>query len=180
MKNYIKEILGMLTLVIIIFLLLKLVVGSYAVISQSMEPGLQMGQRLLVNKIAYNFDQPDRGDIVYYKTPEGEHDQLKRVIGISGDIVEIKNRCVYINGIRITEPYVKNAPAYTLESYQVPINHFFILGDNRSNSNDSSSGWTVPRENILGKAWLYTWPPDKWGSINNYSLDQQLSTAELP
>lgn len=177
MRNFVRELIGTLVIAIVIFIILRLVVGSYAVISDAMEPGLQVGERLLINKIAFRFEEPDRGDIVYYKSPNGDLDQMKRVIGLPGDIIEVKDKAVYVNGIELNEPYVKDPPGYTLLAYQVPSNHYFVLGDNRNNSNDSSTGWTVPKENVLGRAWLFTWPPDKWGGVDNYPLTQQISSS---
>jgi signal peptidase I len=180
MRNYIKEIVGIFVLAIILFLVLRLVVGSYSVVSESMSPGLHKGEHLLINKLAYQFDEPDRGEIVYYKSPSGNPDQLKRVIGLPGDVIEVKDTAVYINGIQIKEPYVKNRAEYALLPYQVPPDNYFILGDDRNNSNDSSTGWTVSGDNIIGRAWIFTWPPDKWGAVDNYSLDTQLAAVEIP
>jgi len=180
MRNFAKELIGTLVIAIVIFILLRLVVGSYAVISDAMQPSFQVGERLLINKMAYHFGEPERGDVVYYKSPNGDLDQLKRIIGLPGDIIEVRNNSVSINGIKLKEPYIKDPPGYTLLAYQVPTNNFFVLGDNRNNSNDSSTGWTVPRENILGRAWLFTWPPDKWGGVENYPLGQELTAAESP
>lgn len=180
MRNLVREVIATLVLAIIIFLLLRLVVGSYAVISESMQPGLQIGERLLINKMAFHFGEPTRGELVYYKSPSGDLDQLKRIIGLPGDVIQVKDNAVYVNGVKLSEPYVKDPPGYTLASYQVPPNNYFVLGDNRNNSNDSSSGWTVPRENIMGRAWIFTWPPDKWGTVEGYALDSQLASAKAP
>ena len=92
MRNFVRELIGTLVIAIIIFILLRLVVGSYAIISDAMEPGLHVGERLLINKIAFQFDEPARGDIIYYKSPNGDLDQMKRVIGLPGDIIEVKTR----------------------------------------------------------------------------------------
>jgi len=180
MRNFVRELIGTLVIAIIIFILLRLVVGSYSVISDAMEPNLQVGERLLINKITYSFSQPDRGDIIYYKSPNGDLDQMKRIIGLPGDVVEVQDHVVSVNGVKLNEPYVSNAAGYTLLSYTVPANNYFVLGDNRNNSNDSSSGWTVPRENIQGRAWLFTWPPEKWGSVQNYPLSRQLTSNASP
>ncbi len=178
MRNFIRDLVITLAIAIVLFVVLRLVVGSYAVVSQTMEPGMEIGQRLLIAKLAYNYGDPERGDIVYYKSPDGDLNQLKRVIGLPGDIIEIRDGAVYLNGTKLIEPYVKKPAEYYLLSYQVPDGHYFILGDNRNNSSDSSSGWTVPRENIMGKAWICAWPPDKWGMAGNYPLSEQLSPAE--
>ncbi len=180
MRNYIKGFVGILVLAVAIFLLLQMAVGSYSVNNESMQPGLQMGEILLINKMAYNFSEPTRGEIVYYKSPEASLDQLKRVIGIPGDVIEIKNNAVYVNGIVLTEPYVKDPPAYTLPPYQVLPDNYFVMEDNRNNSHGSSADWTISRENVIGRAWIFSWPPDKWGTVDGYPLDSELASSQLP
>jgi signal peptidase I len=170
MRNFVKELIITLVLAIVIFLLLRLVVGSFAVISVSMEPGLHEGERILVNKMAYHFGEPQRGEIVVFQSPEDDMPLIKRVIGLPGDIIEIKDSAVQVNGVRLSEPYLKEPPNYSFNSFQVPADHYFVLGDNRNNSRDSHNGWTVPQENIVGRAWIFTWPPGKWGLIPSYPL----------
>ena len=84
---------------------------------------------------------------------------------------------VYVNGSRLDEPYISEAPAYTFPQCEIPGNNYFLLGDNRNNSSDSHTGWTLPHQNILGKAWLSVWPPASWGLAANYSLDEQLAST---
>jgi signal peptidase I len=180
MRNLTRDLVLTLVAAIVIFLLLRFVLGSFTVVGESMEPGLQKGQVLLIFKLAYQFSPPDRGDVVYYRTPEGDSSQLKRVIGLPGDVLDIRDGAVYINHTRLAEPYLKEQPNYDLPAFQVPPQSYFILGDNRNHSSDSSSGWTVPQENILGRAWIITWPPSKWGSAGNYPLDARLVSSSAP
>jgi signal peptidase I len=180
MRSFGRELIGAAVVGIVIFMLLRLVVGGYSVASNSMSPSLNPGERVLVNKLAFKYSEPDRGEIVFYKSPDADTDQLQRVIGLPGDIIEVKDGVVYANKVPLREPYVKNPPRYTILPYQVPAGTYFILGDNRSNRDDSSIGWTVPREKILGRVWIYTWPPDKWGGVDNFPLDSQLVSAESP
>jgi signal peptidase I len=130
--------------------------------------------------LSYCFDEPERGEIVLYRSQNGDINQIRRIIGLPGDIIEVHDKSVFINGIRLSEPYVKYFPTYTLPAYQVPTNYFFVLSDNRNTSEDSESDWTVSRENVTGRAWLFTWPPEKWGIIANYPLSQQLTAAQSP
>lgn len=138
-----------------------------------MEPNLDDGQRLLVSKANYIFDDPDTGDIIVFSPPLDPKGTpyIKRVIGLSGDTVEIKMGKVYVNGAPVDEPYISEPPNYTVKEKKVPEGDYFVLGDNRNNSNDSHNGWTVPRENIIAKAWLSIWPPQSWGLLPDYSLD---------
>ena len=178
MRYFVRESIGILVVAFIIFLLFRLVLGSHYVVSESMEPGIQSGQRLLVNKLAYKFREPLRGDIVYFKSVQSELSQMKRIIGLPGDIVEVRDGTVYLNGQELCEPYIADQSAYTITQYQVPPANFFVLADNRKIHDDSSTGWTLPVENIQGKAWIMTWPPVKWGDVGNYNLSSQIATFE--
>jgi signal peptidase I len=180
MRHIARDLIIVLALAVIILLAARFVLGSYAIAGESMQPGLQKGQHLLVYRPAYAFTSPERGDIVYFRTPEGRPFQLKRIIGIPGDLIEVRDNYLYINNTRLEEPYLRERTAYTLEPFRVPPGNYFILGDNRNNSSDSSSGWTVPEENIQGRAWIIIWPPSHWGSAGNYPLDSQLETSTSP
>jgi signal peptidase I len=145
-----------------------------------MEPNLHDGQRLLVSKVVYFFREPKAGEVVVFQPPNnGRADYIKRIIAGPGDIVEIKSGVVYVNGSPLDEPYIKAEPGYTYSPEEIPENSYFVLGDNRNNSNDSHNGWTVPRQNIVGKAWLSIWPPSQWGVIAAYPLAEQL-TSSIP
>ncbi len=179
MKTFFREVLITVVLAIIIFVAARATVQTFVVIMTSMEPNFHDGQRLVVNKAVYIFGEPERGDVIIFRAPNGRHeDFIKRVIAIPDDTVEIKNQAVYVNGVKLDEPYIKNPPSYTMAKEEVPEDRYFVLGDNRDNSNDSHHGWFVPRENIIGKAWLTTWPPKDWGPIPDYSLKEQLSSSE--
>lgn len=173
-----REILGTIILAVVIFILLQTTVQSFIVEGPSMEDSFHNGQRLLVvkNQIAYVFHEPERGDVTIFRPPGNRRgDYIKRIIGLPGDTIEIKSRAVYINGTELNEPYVKDPPNYTFAPIKVPENKYFVLGDNRNNSNDSHSGWMVPRQNIIGKVWLSIWPPDEWELAPNYPLKEQLT-----
>ncbi|RMF35950.1 MAG: signal peptidase I [Chloroflexi bacterium] len=134
---------------------------------QSMEPTLHSQQRLVVEKITYRFHGPRRGDIVVLRVPQAGPEMLiKRVVGLPGETVLIKEGHLYINGQRIQEPYL---PALTggqdYGPVEVPPLHIFVLGDNRSFSRDSRSFGPVPIENVVGRAWFSYWPPEVWGPL---------------
>jgi signal peptidase I len=128
--------------------------------------------------MAYNFNNPDRGEIVNVVSTEDGSSQLKRVIGLPGDIVEIKGRTVCVNGVPLEEPYVQRSPEFTLPSYEVQPDNFFVLSDMRSEFQEDYSSWTVTRQDIEGRAWVYSWPPDRWGTVASYPLDSQLAVVE--
>ena len=175
MKVFLREILGPILLAVVIFLILQATMQSFVVVGSSMKPSLDGGQRLLINKVVYSFHEPEMGDVVVFEPPNNRQaDYIKRIVGLPGDIVEIKMGVVYVNGSALDEPYINDQPSYTLQAKKIPENEYFVLGDNRNNSNDSHNGWTVPQENIVGKAWLSIWPPRQWGMVTNYPLAEQL------
>ncbi len=170
MKSRSREILVTVLIALGIFFLLRATVQSFWVVGSSMEPNLEDGQRLLVNKVVYRLHEPQRGEIiVFHPTGGGRDDLIKRIIALPGDTIEIAGGAVYINELAIDEPYIKAAPSYTMASEEIPEGEYFVLGDNRNNSTDSHVWGTVPRENIIGKAWLSIWPP---GVIPNYDLQE--------
>ena len=160
-----------------VFVLLQLNLQSYTVVMSSMEPNIQEGECIMVNKVSYRSSGPQRGDVIVFDPPfESPHPFIKRVIGLPGDIVEIKDGKVFIHGTPLEEEYITPPPNYTMPATEVPENEYFVLGDNRNNSNDSHTGWTVPRDNIIGKAWFVYWPPSKWGVIKHYRYPELLGT----
>ncbi len=178
MKSFIHDIAGTLVTVIVIFLLLQFSIQSSIVIGPSMEPTLKQKQRLLINKLVYTFHRPERGDIIVFHPPNPDQpDYIKRLIALPGDTVGIDDGDVYVNNTKLNEPYVKDSPHYDMAEKVIPENSYFVLGDNRNNSNDSHNGWTIPRQNIIGKAWLSIWPPDEWGLVPGHLLEEQLALA---
>jgi len=178
MKDFVRELFFTIGLAILIFIVLQATVLSAIVDGSSMEPGLKNGQRLIVLKVIYLFKAPERGDIVIIHPPfEPETRWVKRIIGLPGDVIEVKNGSVYINGIELEEPYIKSPPEYTMRPFKVPEGAYFVLGDNRNNSTDSHLGWTVPRRNIEGEVLLRIWPFNVLGIIHGYPLSQELERS---
>lgn len=178
MKNFVREFLITIVLAVIIFLVAQQTIQTYEVFMSSMEPSFHEGQRVVVNKAVYVFGEPQRGDVIIFRAPNGSGDDfIKRVIGLPGDTIEVKDQAVFVNGVKLDEPYVADTPDYTMPPRVVPKDQYFVLGDNRRHSNDSHNNWYVDREDIRGKAWLSTWPPDDWGVVDNYPLNEQIANA---
>lgn len=140
--------------------------------SGSMEPTLQINDKLIIDKISYDFSSPKRGDIIVFNptkklTLENFHDAfIKRVIGLSGEKVAVKNGKVYINNVPLQENYLEAKPDYQWGPVVVPADSYLVLGDNRNNSYDSHYWGFVPRNKIVGRAILRFWPLNRIGEIN--------------
>ena len=182
MRTLLREILIIIIVAVGIFFLLQTTVQSFIVVGASMKPTFEQGQRLLVNKAVYRFREPQRGDVIVFHPPHNQRDDyVKRIIAIPSDTVKIEQGVVYVNGSELTEPYINTAnPAtYSLSQQTIRVNNYFVLGDNRRNSNDSHNGWTVKDRDLIGKAWLSIWPPNQWGVVAHYPLQEQLPSTEL-
>ncbi|MCL2678739.1 MAG: signal peptidase I [Dehalococcoidia bacterium] len=174
-----REIAITLLIALALFLGIRMTLQNVEVISGSMIPTMPVGERVLIYKLAYKFGhEPQRGDIIVFTPPEQLHsdtDYVKRVIGLPGETITIHSGKVTISkvdGTQITleEPYVAEPPNYSFGPFTVPEGHYFVMGDNRNKSADSHNGWTVPRENIVGRAWLVIWPWSNFGSTHNYDF----------
>jgi signal peptidase I len=140
--------------------------------SGSMEPTLEINDRLVIEKISYHFNPPVRGDIVVFWPPENLFPQskrrdafIKRVIGLPGDTVEITGGTVFVNDEPLDEDYIKAEPDYIWGPEAVPSDQYLVLGDNRNSSYDSHAWGFVPRENIIGRAVVRFWPPNRLGGL---------------
>ncbi|NEO12981.1 MULTISPECIES: signal peptidase I [unclassified Moorena] len=141
--------------------------------SDSMYPTLGVGDRLVVEKISYRFHTPKAGDIIVFEIPPQlqilgySKDQafIKRVIGTSGDTVQVKDGKVYRNGTPLDEDYIAQPPSYQMGLVQVPENYLFVMGDNRNNSNDSHVWGFLGKDKVIGRACFRFWPFSELGSI---------------
>jgi signal peptidase I len=162
-----------------VFVVLQLTVQAYTVVMSSMEPNIHDGECIMVNKACYRSSGPQRGEVIIFDPPfASPHPFIKRVIGLPGETVEIKDEKVFIDGIPLEEEYIMAPPNYTMPATEVPENEYFVLGDNRNSSNDSHNDWMVPRDNIIGKAWFIYWPPSKWGVVKHYSYPELNGAGE--
>jgi signal peptidase I len=141
--------------------------------SESMLPTLEVNDRLIVEKVSYHFNDPQRGDIVVFwpndrlkqENPSLKDAFIKRVIGLPGDTIEVREGTVYVNGQPLEENYIAAEPDYQWGPETVPADSYLVLGDNRNNSYDSHFWGYVPRENIIGRAVVRFWPPDRVGEL---------------
>jgi signal peptidase I len=167
--RFLREMLETVLPAILIAVLIIVFIGQATrVEGQSMEPNLHSNQRLVVEKVSYRFHGPQRFDIVVLKLPsQGEELLIKRVIGLPGETVEIKNGHVYVNDEQLEEPFCDEQTQPGRQGkVTVPPLHVYVLGDNRDRSNDSRSFGPVPITNIVGRAWLSYWPPQKVGLVH--------------
>jgi signal peptidase I len=163
-----REVVETIILTLIIFFLIQLVARNFRVVGSSMEPNLHDGQHLIVDKLSYRFHLPERGDIVVFHFPrDPSRDYIKRIIGLPGETVEIRQEQVYINGQILEEPYRTNPVSYSLKPMLVGPDEFFVLGDNRDSSSDSHNWGMLPKDEVIGKAWLSYWPPSQWGLVTH-------------
>lgn len=195
MKNVFREILDAVGLSLVVFILIQTSMQNFKVEGASMSPTLDSGQYLIVNKLAYvnvdlvrlsklipiwrvkelkdnhNVRSPIRGEIIVFRFPDPnpnnrKRDFVKRVIGVPGDKIAIVNGVVWVNGEPLYEGYLRFRDAFNLDERVLKEKRYFVLGDNRTGSNDSRAWGTVPEENILGKVWSIYWPPSDWGVLH--------------
>ena len=186
-SNLIRELIIILLVSVLLYAGIDATMQNSVVKGTSMTPNLVDGERVIISKLAYKFGKtPARGDVVVFTPPASmasEDDFIKRIIGLPGEVVEIKNGGVIIHSpdgtsVLLDESgYVVDPPKYNFKSDIIPAGHYLVLGDNRNHSNDSHGGWTVPLEEILGKAWVVIWPPARWGGAPNYKF---MALADLP
>lgn len=147
-----KDTLKYVLIFLVTFLLLQIFIGVAFIPSGSMEPTLTVGKRYIFSTTSYIFKEPSRQDIIVFDDMGTIY--CKRIIGLPGDVIDLKDGLVYINNELLDEPYADGETyAYSLDHYEVPANEYFFLGDNRLNSRDSRL-WDYPfitKNQILGK-----------------------------
>lgn len=168
-----REIIETLVLTVLIFVAIRFSVQTFRVEGPSMQPGLHDNEYVLVNKLAYLFHGPSRGDVIVFHWPKDPtQDFIKRVIGLPGDKITWTNDSILVNGVKLAnEPYI-SAPLNP-NIPPVPIvlssDQYFVMGDNRPYSSDSRSWGPVPKSYIIGKATVIFWPLSNWEVIPTYS-----------
>jgi len=209
--SMVREVIETLLLALLIFVAVRAVVLNFRVDGHSMDSALSDNEMLLVNRNSYfgldqdtwlgwipgvdydeddtwrPFGTPERGDIVVLNPPGGataNKPYIKRVIGLPGDAIEIRDNNVFINGIELVEPYLDDGKETTCRAssdycgpIEVPEGSVIVLGDNRDNSEDSRVFGFVPIENIIGKAWITYWPADNIGIADHFDYPELNDTA---
>ena len=180
-KSTFLEIVETIVMTILIFAAVRLLVQNFRIEGNSMEPNLHNGQYLIIEKMSYRFGEPQRGDIIVFHYPNNpKRDFIKRIIGVPGETVEIRQGQIYIGGQLLPEPYYPNTGTYNWGPGVVGEDEYFVLGDNRNNSSDSHSWGMLPKDMIVGKAWFTYWPTSDWGLIPHYAFPENLSSSAMP
>ena len=160
-------------------------IQAFFIPSGSMEPTLEVDDRVLVNKLAYTFGEPGPGDVIVFDSPFGTDepdeslvdkvtrnvaealglrtadaaDLIKRIVAVGGDIVEIHDSQVFVNGVALDEPYVAQASSMPdMDSVEIPLGHVWVMGDNRNRSQDSRRFGAIPVDDVIGRAFVRVWP----------------------
>ncbi len=190
MSGVAREFLEAVLLALVVFLVIQTSVQNFKVDGPSMNPTLGHGQFLLVNKVVYfKIDQerlsriipfwrvnqtlesfavhpPERGEVIVFHYPKDQtRDFVKRVIGVPGDKIAIRDGTVLVNGAALSEPYITAHDTFNMSERELPPREYFVLGDNRPGSTDSRKGWNVEEELILGKVWIVYWPLSSWALL---------------
>jgi signal peptidase I len=161
-RQFIWEIITTLVPAILIAFFINVYIAEAAEIEAgpSMQPNLYAGYRVMTEKISYYMHEPRRGDIVVVERPEVEGNLIKRVMGLPGEMIEVRGGHTHINGEPIEEPWVEYFGGKDIPPTRIPDGHVFIIGDNRPVSRDSRDIGAVPIETIIGRAWFVYWPVD--------------------
>jgi signal peptidase I len=161
--NMLRDIVETMVLIAIAFLVVNTLIGRFRIEQVSMQPNLHEGEYVIVDKVSYAFRQPERGEIVVLKNPRpGQPDLIKRVIALPGETIEVRGGQVYVDGQPLTEPYIQPPMGQEQPQLQLQDGQFFVMGDNRSNSEDSRRFGARPASDIIGRAWIIYWPPPDW------------------
>lgn len=166
-SRLLRSVAGDMAVILVIWYVISAAVGQARVVpTSSMEPTILPGDRLWTDKVTLRFRPVTRGDIVIFTPPvPSQSPYVKRVIGLPGETVQVRDGRVWVNGIPLAEPYLAELPMYAYGPVTVGPDEYFVLGDNRNGSNDSHQWGLLPRRSITALAVLRYWPLDRFGSI---------------
>ena len=182
-----REVIEAVLLAVVVFMLLQTTVRNFKVDGSSMDPTLENGQYLLVNRLVYlriEMDRfssivpfwqaeedsvryaihpPERGEVIVFEFPDSipsnpKRDFVKRVIGLPGETIEVKDGVPFVDGVVLEEPYLTTKDHSNGRKVELGAGEYYVMGDNRGHSNDSRSWGAVPEENLRGKVWMIYWP----------------------
>ena len=172
-----REIANLLVFVTAVYTLLEMAIPRSVVEQSSMNPTLNEGQRLLISRVSFLFSEPQRGSIVVFEAPDGQPGApplIKRLIGLPGERLEFRDQSVYIEGTKLDEPYLNEAcsPLNCEDGmWEIGVDEYFFMGDNRNHSRDSRAFGPVRREHLVGRAIVRWWPPAAL-SFLTYNYDE--------
>lgn len=177
--DFVQTIVLGLSLFVVVYLFL---LQPHQVKGLSMMPSFQNSEMLLTDKVSYRFGSPSRGDVVIFRAPPSEPcadiecEYIKRLIGLPGEKIKIENGAVLVNGVKLMEPYLspnaKTTEGHYLEDgieKMIPEGNYLFLGDNREHSRDGREFGPIPKESLVGKAWLRYWPFDRFSALKGIS-----------
>lgn len=176
--SWLRDILETLTLVLLMILAIRFAMQNFRIDGESMEPTLHNREFVMVDKAAYLFHAPTRGDIVVFEYPlDPQVYYVKRIIAVPGDVLSVIGQRVIVDGVTLSEPYI-NAddpfnPFPSFSNHIIDSDSYFVMGDNRGNSSDSRQWGLVPRKDIVGKVAFIYWP---FGQ-NNFGLLPDVSNT---
>lgn len=168
-----RDVIEVVLLIAIIYTFVNLATARAVVEGSSMQPNFATGQLVIVNRFAYFFSSPQRGDVVVLHNPSNNNeDYIKRVIGLPNEYVQIRDGRVYVNGMMLDEPYIaKFCKAGCDGTWQLDADEYFVLGDNRGSSHDSHSFGPIKGSLIVGQAWVRYWPLPDFSVIDHPRYD---------
>ena len=165
LKEILAYVIVIITAVILATLVRVFMFEPFVVPTPSMVPTLKVGDKVIINKMAYKFSSIERGDIVAFRTPLEKRDLVKRAVAVEGDEITLTSEGeVYINGEKITEGYLLagQSVSYINQTVTVGEDEVFVMGDNRNNSFDSRLFGTISENDIFGEFMIIYWPPSRW------------------
>ena len=191
--SFIYELPILILVALVVAVIIKtFLIQAFYIPSASMVPTLEINDRVLVNKLAYTFGEPARGDVIVFDSPfagdqpeesfldkvtrnvtealgirtAGAADLIKRIVAVSGDTVQIREGVLEVNGVKVAEPYVADGSSMPDTALTVvPVGHVWVLGDNRDKSQDSRRFGAVPVDEVVGRAFVRVWPFERWGGL---------------
>ena len=194
MSRVLRELVEAVVLALIVFLVIQTSVRNFKVDGSSMHPTLEGGHYLMVNKLVYfqlDVDRlsrivpfwevyepsarfavhpPKRGEVIVFHFPKDtSKDFVKRVIGLPGELVEVRQGTVYIDDVPLNEPYIDGRDTSTAKQIRLRDDEYYVLGDNRGSSNDSRTWGPVSERHVLGKVWFVYWPISELRLLNDFS-----------